>query len=232
MNSIETLLLTGENNHDWRRSSAFCRDMMQGSRKFNVELSERPSEALADRGDLSRFGLIFIDYNGPDWSAKAKDNFAGAVRNGAGVCILHAADNSFRGWKEYEEICALAWRDGASHGSYHKFDVRITDSEHPVTKGLPCILKDHPDELYDRLTHMHGTPYKTIAAAHSSEESGGTGKDEPALVVKTYGNGRIFHCILGHVWPGGPMTTFENPDFQRVLMRGCEWAATGEVTIP
>ena len=27
------------------------------------------------------------------------------------------------------------------------------------------------------------------------------------------------------------MDTFENPDFQRILLRGCEWAATGEVTI-
>jgi type 1 glutamine amidotransferase len=51
------------------------------------------------------------------------------------------------------------------------------------------------------------------------------------LIVREYGKGRVFHCIAGHVWEGGPMDTFENPDFQRVLLRGCEWAATGAVTI-
>ena len=45
----------------------------------------------------------------------------------------------------------------------------------------------------------------------------GTGQDEPVLTVKTYGSGRVFHCILGHVWEGGGMDTFENADFQRVL---------------
>ena len=195
-----------------------------------MHLTEQPSEPLAARAELSKSQLFFVDYNGPDWDDRAKENLVDAVRNGTGVCILHAANNSFVGWRAYEEICALAWQDGTSHGSYHKFDVKITDSEHPITRGLPSVLKDHPDELYHGLVHMHDTPYETIATAHSSLESGGTGNDEPVLVVKTYGKGRIFHCILGHVWSGGVMDTFENPDFQRILLRGCEWAATGEVT--
>ena len=231
--TIETLLITGENNHDWARSAPFCRDLMQGhaSGRFNVRLTEQPSELIADRAELSKYQLLFVDYNGPDWGDTAKSNFVEAVRNGTGVCILHAADNAFKGWKEYEEICALLWRDGTSHGSYHKFDIKITNSEHPITRGLPAIIKDHPDELYHRLVHMHDTPYETIATAHSSLESGGTGNDEPVLVVKTHGKGRVFHCILGHVWREGGMDTFENPDFQRILLRGCEWAATGEVSI-
>ena len=228
--SIETLLVTGKNNHDWARSAPFCRDLMQQSGKFNVHLTEQPADILADRAALSKYTLLFIDYNGPDWGAEAKKNFVDAVRNGAGVCILHAANNAFTGWKEYEEICALLWREGTSHGAYHKFDIKITDPEHPLTKGLPAVLKNHPDELYHRLVHLHNAPYQAIATAHSSVESGGTGNDEPVLVVKTYGKGRIFHCILGHVWSGGTMETFENPDFQKMLLRGCEWAATGTVT--
>lgn len=228
---IETLLITGANNHDWARSAPFCRDLMQDSGQFNVHLTEEPSEVLADPSKLSEYQLLFVDYNGPDWGEPAKQNFVDAVRKGAGVCILHATDNAFDGWREFEEICALCWRKGTSHGAYHKFDVEITNPNHPITKGCPPMLKDHPDELYHNLVHMHDTPYETIAIAHSSLESGGTGNDEPVLVVKTYGKGRIFHCILGHVWSGGVMDTFENPDFQRILLRGCEWAASGEVTI-
>jgi type 1 glutamine amidotransferase len=57
------------------------------------------------------------------------------------------------------------------------------------------------------------------------------------MVTTQYGAGRVFHMVLGHVWPGDPngeykgasMITFENPGFQKTLVRGCEWAATGDV---
>ncbi len=228
---IKTLLLTGQNNHDWKRSSPFCKNLLEKSGKFQVDMTEDPSAALADREKLSKYQLIFLDYNGPAWSEPAKANFVDAVRNGTGVCIVHAANNAFSGWKEYEEICALLWREGTGHGRYHKFDIKVTDPGHPITKGLPPVLKDHPDELYHRLVHMHNTPHHVIATAYSAPETGGTGNDEPMLVVKTYGKGRIFHDILGHVWEGGGMDTFESPHFQLTLLRGCEWAATGAVTI-
>ena len=227
--AIETLLITGENNHDWARSAPFCRDLLQGTGRFNVDLTENPSGPLADHTALSNYQLFFVDYNGPAWAEEAKRNFIDAVRNGTGVCILHAANNGFEGWTEFEDLCALLWREGTHHGSYHEFDVTFVDREHPITKGLPTVMKDHPDELYANLVHMHHSPHHVLATAYSSPESGGTGKDEPALIVKNYGEGRIFHCILGHVWAGGPMDTFDNADFQRVLLRGCEWAATGEV---
>ncbi len=202
---------------------------MQNTGMFNVKVTENPAETLADRAALSKYQLFFFDYNGPDWPENVKKNFIDAVQNGTGVCILHAANNGFKDWKEFEELCALMWRDGTGHGAYHKFDVKFTDREHPITKGLPTVMKDHPDELYANLVHMHNTPYHVIATAYSNPESGGTGKDEPTLTVKTYGKGRVFHCILGHVWEGGCMDTFNNTDFQRVLLRGCEWAATGKV---
>jgi uncharacterized protein len=228
---IKTLLITGENNHDWARSAPFCRDLMEHTRRFDVDLTEDPSETLADGAALSKYQLLFVDYNGPSWAKEAKRNFVDAVRNGAGVCILHAANNAFEGWTEYEELCVLMWREASNHGSYHKFNVTFTDQEHPITKGLSTVMKDHPDELYANLAHMHDSPHHVLATAYSSPESGGTGKEEPVLLVKTYGEGRVFHCILGHVWEGGPMDTFENPDFQHVLLRGCEWAATGTVAM-
>lgn len=224
---IETLIITGANNHDWVRSAPRCRELLEETGRFKVTVTENPSELLSDSRAASAFDLFFVDYNGPAWDEDAKRNFVEAVRGGTGVCILHAADNAFDGWKEYEEICALCWREGTSHGSYHTFDIQVTNPAHPITRGLPTVFKDHPDELYHRLVHMHNTPFEAIATAYSSPDSGGTGQDEPALVVKTYGKGRVFHCILGHVWEGGVMDTFENPDFQQLLQRGCEWAATG-----
>ena len=235
MARIKTLLITGENNHDWSRSAPFCRDLLEGSGKFSVTLTEDPSAALEDADALKDYDLIFSDYNGSEWTPAAKANFEDAVRTGTGLVILHAADNSFDGWVEYEKMCALLWRAGAGHGEYHEFEVSIVDKNHPITRGL----KDFKlwDELYHRLLHMHGVEYQVLATAYSAPKKGGSGNDEPMMVTTQYGEGRVYHSVMGHVWPGDPnggykgatMTTFENKDFQNTLLRGCEWAATGDV---
>jgi len=226
---IQTLLITGANNHEWQRSAPFCKDVLERSGQFAVTLTETPADVLADKDALGQYQLLFLDYNGPEWGEPAQTNFVEAIRNGTGATILHAADNAFRGWVEYEKICGLLWRDGAGHGAQHRFDVKITDHDHPITRGLPD-LTNHWDELYHNLTHMHDAPIQILATAYSDPETRGTGKDEPMVAVRTYGKGRVFHNILGHVWKDGCMDAFEDEAFQRLLIRGCEWAATGEVT--
>ncbi len=232
---IQTLLLTGENNHDWRRSAPFCRDLLIRSGKFAVDLTETPSETLADAARLDQYSLFFVDYHGAMWSDRAKANFEAAVRAGTGVVFLHASNNGFEGWTEYERMVALAWRAGTGHGQFHEFPVTITDHEHPVTRGVADFSTS--DELYHRLAVTPGVTYDVLATAYSAPETGGTGQHEPMMIALTYGRGRIFHQILGHVWPGDPakdkgstMIALENPGFQTTLVRGAEWAATGAVT--
>jgi type 1 glutamine amidotransferase len=50
------------------------------------------------------------------------------------------------------------------------------------------------------------------------------------MVITEYGKGRVYHHVLGHVWEGGDMRALENEGFRDALVRGCEWAATGDVT--
>lgn len=235
MNKIKTLLLTGANNHDWRRSSPAVKAILENSGKFEVDLTESPSIALADAASLKQYQLIFSDYNGPDWGEPAKTNFAEAVQNGTGLVILHAANNAFRGWVEYEKMVGLMWREGTGHGIYHEFEVSIIDHWHPITRGLPNFRLW--DELYHRLVHMHNVEYRILASAYSDPATKGSGRYEPMMVVLQYGKGRVYHHVMGHVWPGDPskgkgmsMATFENEWFQRTLLRGCEWAATGAVS--
>lgn len=234
MPPIKTLLLTGQNNHDWRRSAPFCKNLLQQSGRFDVTLTEDPSAAMADAAGLKGVQLIFSDYNGPIWSDAAKANFTRAVEGGVGLVILHAADNAFPGWVEYEKMVGLLWRAGTGHGDYHQFDVAIQDKSHPITRGMSDFKQW--DELYHKLAHMHGVPLHVLATAYSSPQNRGTGEHEPMMVTTQFGKGRVFHMVLGHVWPGDPnahpthsMRAFENPPFQRALLRGCEWAATGDV---
>jgi len=225
---IKCLLISGANNHDWKRSSPFCKDVLEKSGKFSVTLTEDPSSALEDASALAGYDLIFSDYNGPAWSDRAKANFEAAVAGGTGLVVLHAADNSFSGWVGYEKMVGLLWREGTGHGQFQEIEVKITDREHPITHGLSDYRTW--DELYHRLVHMHGVPYHVLATAWSDPEKGGTGNDEPVMIVTQYGKGRVYHQVLGHVWEGGDMRALENDGFKQTLIRGCEWAATGEVS--
>ena len=233
MKPINTLLLSGSNIHDWERSTPFVAKLLEDSGRFTVTITTDPSAALEDAGQLAQYDLFLTEYLGPEWSEAAKSNFERAVASGTGLVILHSANNAFPGWVEYETMIGLLWREGSNHGDFHEFLVRIVDHDHPITRGLDDFTQW--DELYHNLIHMHDVPVHVLATAYSSPDQHGTGRDEPMVVVTQYGEGRVFHMVLGHValvYPeGASMVAFENPPFQRALLRGSEWAATGEVTL-
>lgn len=229
---IPVLLIGGANNHDWEWTTPSLQRILEETGRFDVTVTQTPSETLADAESLKAFRAFVLDYNGPRWGEPAESNFVAAVRAGTGVSVIHAADNAFPGWKEYEEIVALLWREGTGHGRFHPFDVKVTDADHPVTQGMPDMHM-HADELYHRLVNCQDTDFRVLATAFSDPETGGTGQDEPMILVKTYGKGRVFHTPLGHVWRNVPASraSHRDPQFRRLVARGTEWAATGEVTL-
>lgn len=228
---IPVLIVSGANNHWWQWTTPSLRSMLEESGKFTVDVTERPAETLSDRARLARYRALVLDYNGPRWGEAAEAAFLEAVRGGLGVVVVHAANNAFPGWEEYEELVALCWREGTGHGRFHPFDVLITDRDHPITRDLADLVA-HPDELYHALEPMHGAPYRVLATAFSTLESGGTGRDEPMILVREHGAGRVFHTPLGHVWPGNEhqQVSHRDPQFRELVVRGTEWAATGQVT--
>ncbi|MFD2331735.1 ThuA domain-containing protein [Cohnella sp. GCM10020058] len=233
--AIHTLLITGDNNHDWRRTAPYFKKLLEDSGKFTVDLTERPEDVLADANEMQKYRLFFLDYFGKDWGEAARANFSAAVSAGTGVVVLHAANNAFAGWTDYEKTIGLAFREEAGHGEFHEFEVEIADADHPVTRGLGSFRTW--DELYHRLVNVHDVPLRVLATAYSAPEKGGSGRNEPMIATLAFGQGRVYHHLLGHVWPGDPegeykgasMIAVESRDFQNVLLRGCEWAATGEV---
>ena len=80
------------------------------------------------------------------------------------------------------------------------------------------------DELYAKLRGP-GRNMTVLATAYSDPANAGSGRDEPQLMVLSFGKGRIFHTTLGHDVNG-----MSCAGFVITLQRGTEWAATGEVT--
>ena len=232
---IPTLLVTGANNHDWQWTSGEIVGALRETGRFVVTVSTEPAAALADAPRAFAAGelrLVVLDYNGPRWGEPAEAGFVEAVRAGCGVVVIHAANNAFPGWREYEQLVGLLWREGTGHGVYHPFDVHVVDHHHPVTAGM-ADLRLHPDELYHGLVHTPGTEQRVLLSAFSDPRTGGSGRHEPMATAGTFGEGRVFHTPLGHVWKGVPATraTWGDPQLRRLVARGAEWAATGAVTL-
>lgn len=230
---LRAVLLTGQNNHNWPYTSRVHADTLEATGRFRVEVADDAPAALQNPDELSMVRVFVLDYNGPRWGEPAETNFLNAVREGAGVVIIHASNNAFVGWTEYEKLCGFMWINGkTSHGDFHRFDVDYLKPEHPILRGLPG-MKDHPDELYHNLINTQNSPFELLADAYSSPESRGSGKREPMAMTLSYGKGRVFHTPLGHVWKGSDeqKASIHDPQFKVLLARGAEWAATGAVTL-
>jgi len=255
---IKTLVVTGQNNHNWQVSHVVIKQILENSGLFKVDFAISPAKGEEMSSfvlDFKPYTLVILDYNGDTWPEATNRRFLEFVQNGGGVVVYHAANNAFAKWPEFNRITALGgwerrnenagpyvyWQDGklirdnspgvgGSHGRQHEYVLNSRNQEHPITKGLPAQWKHAPDELYDRMRGP-GNIKDMLYTSFSTKESGGSGREEPLLFTVDYGNARIFHTMLGHAG----RTVDDSPamqctGFQVTLLRGAEWAATGKVT--
>jgi type 1 glutamine amidotransferase len=201
--------------------------------------------------DLSKYQVVVSNYNGDAWGKKLNDQFEKLLSEGKiGFVVVHAANNAFGGWKEYNQMIGMGWRgsnggdrlylddkgeavripsgkgDGSGHRYTGPFTITIRDPEHPITRGMPHEWQHVRDELYD---NMRGPieNVKVLATAYSDKGKKGTGAHEPMIWTVAYGKGRVFHTPMGH--DANAMRCW---GFAGTLTRGTEWAATGKVTLP
>lgn len=255
--SMKALIVTGQNNHDWKTSTSVLKQILEDTGLFEVDVATSPPKGKnMDKfnPDFSSYTLVVLNYNGDDWSVPTQKAFVDYVQNGGGVVFYHAADNAFTQWKEYNEISGLGgwgnrdekagpyiyWKDGNTvrdtspgiggyHGYQHDFLVINRDTTHPITRGLPQKWMHARDELYS-LMRGPGKNMHILATAYSSPLQNGTGRDEPVLFTVSYGKGRIFHTVLGHAGGEVPPPSMECVGFIVTFQRGAEWAASGIVT--
>ncbi len=260
--NIRVLILSGQNNHDWRRTTPFMQQILESTGKFDVRVSTAPPNGSppeawdAWRPDFAACDLVLSDYNGELWPEPVRDHFVKFVADGGRVVIQHAANNAFPGWREYEQMVGLLWRGagegarmywnednqlvrepagegiGAGHGGLHDWPIAARQTAHPIFADMPNSWMHAHDELY----HGQRGPAENLnvlATAKSTRASGGTGWHEPIVWWVPYETGRVLTFLPGHLWGGQEDTrAFRCIGFRCLLQRCCQWLVTDHVDIP
>jgi type 1 glutamine amidotransferase len=252
---IQVLLVDGQSGgpyHAWQLTTAVLKKELQDAGIFNVTVATSPKfgEDFANfKPEFAKYQVIVMNYDAPDWPADLREQLENYVKNGGGLIVVHAADNSFPDWPAFNQMIGIGgWRgrtekagpmwyfkDGklvsdsspgpaGEHGNRLPFQVETRAPEHPIMKGLPNVWMHGADELYAALRGP-GQNMTVLATAHSDPANHGTGHDEPMLMALSYGKGRIFHTTMGH-----DVAALSCAGFITTYQRGAEWAATGRVT--
>jgi type 1 glutamine amidotransferase len=256
---IRVVLIDGQNNHSWNQTTPLLKKVLEESGRFTVDVStsvvtdgKKADPSIHPVGfppDLSQYDVLLSNYNGKPWPDELQHALEARLKSGQlALVIVHAANNSFPGWVEYNKMIGMGWRGntfgnrltvdaddkevivpkgqglGAGHGPQKPFTITIRDSQHPVTKGMPTEWLHAQDELYQGMRgpveHVH-----LLATAFDDKKTGGKGEIEPMIWTVDYGKGRVFHTPMGHDLKG-----MRCLGFITTLRRGTEWAATGQVS--
>jgi type 1 glutamine amidotransferase len=253
---IRVLIVDGQNNHNWKSTTPILKDFLLKTGRFTVDVvtsppNGQPKEAWNSfRPKFTDYGAVVSNYNGELWPEPVQRDLESYVSNGGGLVIVHAANNAFTEWPEYNKMIGLGWRGadfgprvtvdndgkvvetakgegpGAGHGAQHDFAIVVRDREHPVMKGIPAEWMHVKDELYHGqrgpAANMH-----VLATAFAAKGVGGTEANEPMVWWIPYGTGKVFTNVMGHA-----DYSMKCVGFQTIIDRGTEWVATGKVTIP
>lgn len=276
---IKALIVDGQNNHAvWPKSTVMMKQYLVNSGLFEVDVArvrlvsnykrEETWLPLAGAGetegsdksvpdpnfspDFSKYKVVISNFGfgAADWPEQTKKNFEDYMKNGGGFVSVHAADNSWGNWPEYNKMIGLGgWggrneksgpyvyydaegkivRDDSpgkcgAHGPQQEFLITMRDKTHPITKGLPDFWMHNKDECYSNLRGP-AENMTILATAADTPQLQKAGRNEPMLMTLSYDKGRIFHTTLGH-----DTEAFEGVGFIVTFLRGSEWAATGKVT--
>jgi type 1 glutamine amidotransferase len=257
---IKVLLIDGQNNHKWRETSPVLKQALEKSGRFTVDVSSNLKEGdkpgtipntVPFPPDLDKYQVVLSNYNGLPWPTEFQKALDEHIKSGKlGLVVFHAANNAFSGWPEFNQMIGMGWRNnkfgdniyynaegkavrvpkgegrGAGETGMHPFRVTVRNAEHPITKGMPMEWMHTADQLVHGLRGP-AENVEVLATAYSDKEKRGTGEHELMMWTVSYGKGRVFHTPMGH-----DVGSVRCLGFLTALMRGCEWAASGQVTLP
>lgn len=220
------LLISGNNNHEWQKTSPLFKQILEDSGYFKVDITEKPDTLKVV--DLKNYSDIASNWNAfpasnRQWGEVAEKAIMSFINSGGGFVLFHAASAANYDWPEFQEMLGATWGKNTHHGKIAPFEVKISDHQHPITKGMADFTIT--DELWVDLEQKSGNQILCTAFATASNK--GNDREEPVAICRHQGKGRVFYLVLGH-----DEAAMQNLGWKTLMLRGAQWAATGKVSIP
>ena len=129
-----------------------------------------------------------------------KKSLVDFVKSGKGLAGTHSATDTYKNWKEYNQMMGGAF---AGHPWHMAVPVRILDGDHPLNKVFGGKGFTITDEIYQfRDDTALPSDRKLLLSLDPNFEQLGKGKRKDGLYpvswISTFGDGRTFYCSLGH----------------------------------
>jgi type 1 glutamine amidotransferase len=143
------------------------------------------------------------------------------VSSGKGLIGVHSATDTYKNWKEYNQMMGGAF-DG--HPWHTKVPIKNLAPRHPLNAAFDGMDLEVADEIYQFRADTALPSERLFLLALDTEKmdvSKGKRKDGlyPISWVSTYGKGRTFYCSLGH-----REEIFWNPRVMQHYLAGIQYA--------
>ena len=222
---IRVLVLSGQNNHEWHKTTPAIVRILEDSKLADVTLTEKPD--TLSYASLHRYNVIISNWNAwPDTSSrlfsKWENDLLRYVKEGGGFIAFHAGACSFYSWNDYHDIGIGRWGKTTKHGPRTKGYAFNLDQNHPVTKGLASFYL--MDEIWENTDVS--SKATALGMVKATSEKDGHPILEPAIFVAQMGKGRCFYTALGH-----DERALLNSGLKTLLLRAAQWCAGRDVTV-
>lgn len=159
--------------------------------------------AMFQPENLARFdAVIFNNSTGTLFEDPAlKMSLIDFVKGGGGVVGVHAATDCFYDWPEFGRMMG-GYFDG--HPWNEEVTIKIDDPKHPVNAafaGEPFVVADEIYQFKDPYSRDDLRILLSLDTIRTNMAKNGIKRDDSDFAVswvRSYGQGRVFYCSLGH----------------------------------
>jgi hypothetical protein len=158
-----------------------------------------------------------------EYDALLKQSLLDFVKSGKGIVGIHAATDTFYEWAEYGEMMGGYF---SGHPWNEEVGIKVDDPLHALSAAFDALTFAIADEIY-----QFKEPYTreklrvllsldvTKTAMNKGEAINRSDGDFAVAWVRSYGEGRVYYCSLGH-----RLEIFTNPTVLQFYLDGIQFA--------
>ncbi|MGD0898403.1 MAG: ThuA domain-containing protein [Thermoguttaceae bacterium] len=210
---LNAVLWVGGHSHDFKAYGEILGEALP--KLIAIDITVVRDGAFLDAAEVGKLDVILMnhcfDSDRGVLNDAQKQKLLELVRGGVGVVGIHASYYSFVKWDDFRELFGTRF---IKHGSSNVFvTVRITNDQHPITRGVPSSF-EVKSELYE--SKPLAEDCRVLAVAKEK----GKDRELPSVWTRDFGKGKVVTILPAH-WP----EAYRVDAFQKLIANSTVWAA-------